>query len=159
NPLEQNSTTNMTGTPWFARLETSHIFPRDYACPGRFQGLGGASGGPAYTTASPISATNNPGAPGIPGRTAGTINPYNIGPAVTGAATGAGSFSECSHGSDNPFNDLLGNSSHLGIRSAYSNPGTLVIPVGLRAFPLKDHELNAWYIYRGMVNAKLLTVA
>jgi len=29
----------------------------------------------------------------------------------------------------------------------------------LRAFPLKGHELAAWYTYRGMVNAKLLTIA
>jgi hypothetical protein len=40
-----------------------------------------------------------------------------------------------------------------------SNPGTLVIPVGLRAFPLKAHELTGWYLYRGMVDTTLLEVA
>src|SRR5262252_829264 len=79
NALAQNSTVLMTGTPWLAHLDTSEVFARDYACPARAQGLGGAVNGqaPTYNTAAPISATNNPGAPGIPGRTgsvaAGTI--------------------------------------------------------------------------------------
>ena len=142
-------------------METSNASAaRDYACPGRAQGLGGATGqAPTYNTAQPISATNNPGAPGISGRTAGTINPYNVGIAALGGQTTAGSFSECTHTVDSPFNDLLGRTSHLGILTAYSNPGTLMIPAGLRVFPLKGHELTGWYLYRSMVNAKLLTVA
>src|SRR5215831_16437939 len=87
----------ITGTTWFAHLDTSQLFGRDYACPGRAQGLAGALGtAPTYTTANPVSATNNPGAPGIAGRTgtvlsgptatanagnvvAGSINPYQVG--------------------------------------------------------------------------------
>jgi len=35
----------------------------------------------------------------------------------------------------------------------------LMIPVGLRAFPLKDHEFTGCYLYRGMVDTTLLEVA
>src|SRR5215471_18001314 len=161
NPYAWNTTLRIDGTPWFSHMETSNASAaRDYACPGRAQGLGGAQGGaPTFNSAAPISATNNPGAPGIPGRTAGTINPYNVGISALGGQTTAGSFSECTHTVDSPFNDLLGRTSHLGIFTPYSNPGTLLVPAGVRAFPLKGHELSAWYIYRSMVNAKLLTVA
>ena len=34
------------------------------------------------------------------------------------------------HASGNPFSDTLGNASHRGIDTAYSNPGTLLIPPG-----------------------------
>src|SRR5262249_4823143 len=149
NPYPWNDTLRIDATPWFAHMETSNASAaRDYACPGRAQGLGGlAAGQTLYNTAAPISATNNPGAPGIPGRTAGTINPYNQGIAALGGQTAANSMSECTHTVDNPFNDTLGRTSHLGILTTYSNPGTLMIPAGLRVFPLKGHELTAWYLY------------
>jgi hypothetical protein len=47
----------------------------------------------------------------------------------------------------------------VGLVSTYSNPGTLLIPVGLRVFPLKGHELAGWYVYRAMVNSSLVEVA
>ena len=34
-----------------------------------------------------------------------------------------------------------------------------MIPVGLKVFPLKGHEVTGGYTYRSMVNSKLLEVA
>jgi len=79
----------------------------------------------------------------------------NLGTAVLG---GNGGF-ECSHTVSNPFNQRLGFTSHRGIGTAYSNPGTLLIPVGVRLFPLKGHEIVARYVYRGMVDTSLLETA
>jgi len=72
-----------------------------------------------------------------------------------GATTGT----DCWHTVGQPFNDRVGAFSHLGIVSPYSNVGTLLIPVGLKVFPLKGHELTGWYAYRGMVDSKLLEIA
>lgn len=47
----------------------------------------------------------------------------------------------------------------MGLFTTYSNPGTLVIPVGLKVFPLKEHELTGWYVYRAMVASTLLETA
>jgi hypothetical protein len=89
---------------------------------------------------------------------AGVQNPYASGIGVTNSSPGAG-FIECSHGVTNAFNDRFGNTSHLGIESALSNPGTLLIPVGIRVFPLKGYEINAWYMYKAMLNTTLLEAA
>ena len=44
NPQPFTTTTQVTGTPWFAHLDTSNaLSSRDYACPARFQGLGVAN--------------------------------------------------------------------------------------------------------------------
>jgi hypothetical protein len=167
NPQPFNTTTQVTGTPYFAHLDTSNAFSaRDYACPARFQGLGVTN----VNVPATASATN-PGAPGIPGRSgplvptnnptqviAGQQNPYATGIGVT-QATPAGGFGECAHTVTNPYNDRLGNTSHLGIESALSNPGTMVIPVGIRVFPVKGYEINAWYLYKAMVNTALLEAA
>jgi len=37
--------------------------------------------------------------------------------------------------------------------------GTLVMPVGMKVFPLKGHELTGWYVYRVMTNSTLVEVA
>jgi hypothetical protein len=112
-------------------LETSNAFAtRDYSCPARLQGLRAAA--PA-------------------------TNLQAIGAGVLGGAVPAAS--DCAHTTGNPFNDGLGNVSHLGIRTTYSNPGTLLIPVGVRVFPIKGHEITGWYVYRAMVNTNLLEVA
>src|SRR5262249_2096039 len=66
---------------------------------------------------------------------------------------------ECSHSVTNAFNQRIGNSSHLGLFSTYSNPGTMVIAPGLRVFPLKGHEITGFYVYRSMVNTALLEAA
>ena len=34
-----------------------------------------------------------------------------------------------------------------------------MIPVGVKTFPLKGHEITGWYIYRGMVKTGLLETA
>jgi hypothetical protein len=171
NPQSFNTTTQLTGTTWFAHLDTSNaLSARDYACPGRFQGLG-------VNPAAPGVATTNPGASGIPGRPAtptGTLplsptnnptqviagqrNPYATGIGVASTAP-SGGFVECAHTVTNPYNDRFGNTSHLGINSSYSNPGTLVLPAGIRVFPLKGYEINAWYMYKRFVDTALLEAA
>ena len=73
------------------------------------------------------------------------------------AGGGAGSAAaDCAHTTGNPFNDAIGKFSHLGINTTYSNPGTIVVPAGVRVFPLKGHEITGWYVYRAMVNTNLV---
>jgi hypothetical protein len=94
---------SFTGTTWFSQLDTSGAAgSRDYACPARAQGLG-----------------------------TGTLTSLNIGPLVYGGSTGNG-FAQCAHGSTSVWNERLANLSHPGIFIAYSNPGTLVLPVGVK---------------------------
>jgi len=133
--------TLITGIPFFSHLETSNAFaPRDYSCPARLQGL--TSVVPGGTTPA-----------GLPRPAAA------IGTAVL-AAGGAGSAAtDCAHTTGNPFNDRIGSISHLGLYTAYSNPGTIVVPAGVRVFPLKGHEITGWYVYRAMLNTNLLEVA
>ena len=68
---------------------------------------------------------------------------------------GGGTF-ECNHSTGNPLNDRVGNSSHPGIGTTYSNPGVLVIPVGVRFFPLKGHEITGWFVHRKVEKSALL---
>src|SRR5262249_7913962 len=127
NPQPFATTTHLTGTTWFAHLDTTNaLSSRDYACPARFQGLGvnpaapgmatantgasGIQGRPATRTGSlPLSPTNNPTQV-----IAGQQNPYATGIEVTNSSPGAG-FIECAHTVTNPYNDRLGATSHLGI--------------------------------------------
>src|SRR5262249_38102040 len=127
-----------------AHLDISHNFTRDYSCPARAQGLGTAPDTPGVAAA-------NPGAPGL------TRSAENVGVNVLNSPAGR-RFTECSHGVGNPYN-VFGSTSHLGILSNYSNPGTLLGIAGVRVFPLRGHELVGYYAYRGMVNAHLLSVA
>ena len=59
------------------------------------------------------------------------------------------------------FSDRLGRTEHrtatgvVRIDTTYSNPGTLVIPVGLKINPLKGHEIVAYYAYVGIVDSAL----
>ena len=127
-----SDSTQITSTGFFDQLDTSSVFAlRDYSCPARAQGL----------TARPQ---------GVPG------NPYAVGTQAIGAA---GSTYECSHSTSNVFNSRLGNTSHVGYVSTYSNPGTLVVPVGLRLFPFQGHNLAGWLVYRAMVDSSLLEIA
>jgi len=142
------TTTQMSGTSWFAHLDTSNAFSaRDYTCPSRAQGLGIAN------VNAPGGATSaSPGAPGL------ARNPENVGIAALGG-TPSGGFTECGHTVTNPFNDRLSNTSHLGINTTLGNPGTLLLPVGVRVFPLKGYEVNAWYMYRAMLDTTSLEIA
>jgi hypothetical protein len=127
-----NDSTQVTSTGFFDQLDTSSTFAlRDYSCPARSQGLSGRTQGVAG-------------------------NPYAVGSNVLGAGGGT---TECSHSTSNVFNSRLGNTSHTGIVSNYSNPGTLVVPVGLKVYPLKGHELAGWGVYRAMVKTELLEIA
>jgi len=126
-PASWQDVTQITATPWFSHLDTSTNFAgRDYSCPARSQSV----------------------------RTAATAatGPRAIGTAVLGGSGGV----ECNHTVSNPFNQRLGFTSHLGVATPYSNPGTLLIPVGLKAYPLQGHELVGWYVYRAVVNTGLL---
>jgi hypothetical protein len=135
--LPVNEITQITGSPYFAHLDTSTAFAlRDYSCPAFSQGV--------RTTA----ANANGGGP------AG--NPNAIGAAVLGA--GSSQF-QCAHTTGNPFNDRIGNTSHLGIQSTYSNPGVFDIPIGIRTFPLKGHEITGWFVNRQVVSSALLNTA
>src|SRR5215468_1405112 len=166
------STTLLTGTTWFAHLDTSNaLSSRDYSCPARFQGLGVANvntPGVAAAPNAPSEAQANAGAPGIPGRgeplvptnnpqqvIQGQTNPYAIGIGGVGGTPGSG-FNECGHTVTNPFNDRLGDFSHPGIYTTLSNPGTLLIPVGVRVFPLRGWEAAGWYIYKAMIDTSLM---
>ena len=127
-----NDSTQVTSTGFFNHLETSSAFAvRDYSCPARSQGLSGRTQGVAG-------------------------NPYAVGTSVLGAGDAS---TLCSHDTSNVFNSRLGNTSHSGIVTNYSNPGTLVVPVGLKANPLRGHELAGWYVYRAMVKTDLLEIA
>jgi len=89
---------------------------------------------------------------------AGQTNPYATGINVTNA-TPAGGFTECAHTVTNPYNDRLGLLSHPGIYSTFSNPGTLIVPVGVRVFPAKGWEAAGWYMYKQMISTALLNAA
>jgi hypothetical protein len=91
-----------------------------------------------------------------------TNNPYAIGTGFTAAGGGptSAASAECYHGVARAWNSQLGRSSHIGLGSiSYSNPGTLVIPAGLRVFPLKGHEITGWYVYRAVADSALLEAA
>jgi hypothetical protein len=128
-----NDSTQITGTPFFSHLDTSVAFAlRDYSCPARMRGV--RDGTPQ----------------GLGG------NPYAIGARVLG---NVGGDTECSHSTSNVFNSRIGESSHPGIVITYSNPGTMVIPVGLKVFPVKGHQLTGYYVYRAMVDTSLVEAA
>jgi hypothetical protein len=137
NPLPVGEITLITGTPFFAHLDTSTAFQlRDYSCPALSQGV-----------RTPGAAANGGGP---------ASNPFAIGASVL--AAGTGTF-ECSHTTGNPFNDRMGNNSHLGINTTYSNPGVFDIPIGIRTFPLKGHEITGWFVNRQVVSSALLNAA
>jgi hypothetical protein len=128
-PVRDN--TEIKNSPFVGFLETSAGFyggtSRDYTCPARAQGV---------RAVAPAG------------------NPLAMGAAVLGGTAGAGF--ECAHSSQNLLNDRLGNTSHLGINTTYSNPGTFAIPIGVRVFPLKGHELTGWFVHRRVEKSALL---
>jgi len=129
--LPVNEITQITATPYFSQLETSTAFQlRDYACPARTQGV-----------RTPGAAANGAGPVG---------NLSAIGGSVLGGTN------QCAHTTGNPFNDRIGNNSHPGINTAYSNPGTFDIPIGVRVFPLKGHEITGWFVHRRVDKSALL---
>jgi len=125
-PAAWQDVTQITGVSWFEHLDTSTNFA------GRDYACPARSQG-VRTTAP-------------------TARPQAIGTAVLG---GSGGF-ECSHTVTNAFNQRIGATSHMGIFSAYSNPGTLVIAPGVKVYPLKGYEIIGWYVYRAMVKTDLI---
>jgi hypothetical protein len=51
-----------------------------------------------------------------------------------------------------PWHDRVGATFHPGISTAYSNPGTLLIPVGVQFAPLRGHNVNLYYVYRAVTS-------
>ena len=94
-----------------------------------------------------------------PARLQGTANRSTSSLAIGNAVMGGTTGTDCWHDVTYPFNDRPGNLSHLGIATTYSNVGTLLIPVGVKVFPLKGHELTGIYAYRGMVDPRLIEIA
>jgi hypothetical protein len=66
---------------------------------------------------------------------------------------------EFGHTVGNPFNDRIANFMHPGLNITYSNPGTLLIPVGLKIAPAQGHEIGLAFIYRGMLKSDLVEAA
>jgi hypothetical protein len=131
---QDDSTQVFTGMLAHLDKSTTAGGTRDFSCPGRFRGA---------RSAAPAN------------------NPYAIGTDVTeagGGPTTAPSV-ECHHTVANVWNARVGRGSHVGLVATYSNPGTLVIPVGLRSFPLKGHEITGWYAYRAVVDTSLYEAA
>lgn len=91
------------------------------------------------------------------GMTSATARPGG-GSAAIGNAVFSG-VDQCGHTVDQPYNDRIGVRSHLGVQTVYSNPGTLAVPVGLRVFPLKGHEVSGWYLYKQFMSTRLLEIA
>jgi hypothetical protein len=127
-PASWQDVTQITGVSFFEHLDVSTNFAgRDYACPARFQGV------------------------------RQTANAQTGQQAIGGSvSTGGGTGFECSHSVTQAFNQRLGFTSHLGIGSAYPNPGTLVVAPGVKAYPLKGHEVVGFYVYRAMLHTGLL---
>ncbi len=126
-----SDSTGITSNGFFDHLDTSSAFAnRDYSCPAYLTGLASRNGGVAG-------------------------NPSAVGAQVMGFA----GTSECAHSTSNAYNSRIGTTSHVGLVSTYSNPGTLNIPVGLKVSPLKGHQLAGWYVYRGIIDSNLLEVA
>ena len=66
-------------------------------------------------------------------------------PARNPAVGGGGALfggQEFGHTVGNPFNDRIGNFMHPGLNITYSNPGTLLIPAGVKIAPARGHEIG-----------------
>jgi hypothetical protein len=126
--------TEIKDNPFLGFLENSAAFyggvTRDYTCPARAQG---------------VRNTTPPG------------NPSAVGAAVLGGSPGNGF--ECAHSGQQLLNDRLGNTSHPGINTSYSNPGVITFPIGVRVYPLTGHEITGWYVHRRVANNALLNQA
>src|SRR5712691_11700502 len=134
--LPVNEITLITGTPFFEHLDTSTAFQkRDYNCPALLQGV---------RTANTLGGSGRAGRPSAIGASA-------LGGPISNVSTGF----ECAHSTGNPFNDRIGMLMHPGIKTTYSNPGTFDIPIGVRVFPLKGHEVTGWFVHRAVVTSLL----
>jgi hypothetical protein len=67
-----------------------------------------------------------------------------------------GSGNQFRHSSGNPFSNRIGNATHPGIDTNYSNPGALLIPAGVTIAPLKGHEITLYYLYVGLMDVSTL---
>jgi hypothetical protein len=80
-------------------------------------------------------------------------------PARAAGANGIFGGSQFGHSVGSPLNDRLGNRSHAGINTTLSNPGLISPFVGLKVFPVKQHEIVGTYVYRSMADTAVLESA
>lgn len=69
------------------------------------------------------------------------------------AAYGGSSNATFSHEGDSPYRDGISNAVHENVSTRYSNPGTLMIPVGVHVFPWKGHKMTLLYNYVQMLES------
>jgi hypothetical protein len=67
-----------------------------------------------------------------------------------------GNGNQFRHSSGNPFSNRIGNATHPGIDTNYSNPGALLIPAGVHIAPVRGHEISLYYLYVGMMDVSTL---
>ena len=111
---------------------------RDYSCPARLRGVrtGAPANGDPYAIGTDVTETG----------------------AASPTARGASArMLPCA--SRTSGIRASGRTSHVGIVTTYSNPGTLMGSVGLRTFPARGHEVTGWFTYRGMADTGLLETA
>ena len=60
------------------------------------------------------------------------------------------------HTTGNPFSNRIGNATHSGINTNYSNPGTLLIPAGAHIAPVQGHQISLWYMYVALTDVSTL---
>jgi hypothetical protein len=56
------------------------------------------------------------------------------------------------HSTGQPWNTRAANNVHSGANTAYSNPGTFKVPVGVFIFPAKGHRITLRYTYVAITN-------
>jgi hypothetical protein len=82
-------------------------------------------------------------------------------PAANNAVGGGGALfggQEFSHTVGNPLNDRIANFMHPGLNITYSNPGTLLIPVGVKIAPATGHEIALAYLHRRMMQSSIVDI-
>jgi hypothetical protein len=72
------------------------------------------------------------------------------------AAVDLGTGFEFMHTVGNPWNDRPGATLSPGITTTYNNPGVLLIAPGVNISLVKGHELDAFYIYRRVMDSEPL---
>ena len=72
------------------------------------------------------------------------------------ALANVGSGFEFLHSVGNPWSDRPGNALHAGANTTYSNPGVLTIAPGVKFALAKGHKIDAFYVYRRVMDTELI---
>ena len=143
NPYPYRTTIQMTGTSWFAHLDTSNAFSaRDYACPARFQGPGVANVNTPGWRPRSIRGAGHPGTQWAGGGdvnptqvVAGQQNPYATGIAVSQTRRLAHGGTECTHTVTSPLTTAWGIDPILGSNRPYEQSGHAAGRCGAKGVP------------------------